>query len=102
MLKHAKKENPTLEQLVAFNSSSYYTHYSTANFQRKYRKHFKFSLLSDCLFSITSKATKHSLKIEVQENNYFRLSSTKKGVVCDVCALSTRELVEKIIYHELI
>lgn len=96
-----KNVAPTYEQLVAFLQSSYYCEFNLANFQRKNRKFFKFSIFDNTLFFMRSRISKHSVKIQVQSDNYFRVTSSKVPGVFELHALSGRELVTKMLHHEL-
>lgn len=100
--KTSKTEFPTVAQLQEFNNSLYHTFFSLPNFQRKYRKFFKFSILSLTSFSMHFKGSKHGLRVTVNEENYYSVKSTKTPHLHELNCLSQRELIEKIIKHDLI
>ncbi len=98
-----KKRVPkkTVQDLVLFNQSRFYTHFEVSNFQRKYRKFFKFRILSDKLFFLTSKITLHSIKVEVVDTNRYKLTYTNFDGSFEVSAASSRCLVEKMVKHQI-
>ena len=98
-----KKRVPkkTVENLILFNQSRFYTHFKVSNFQRKYRKFFKFRILSDKLFFLTSKITLHSIKVKVVDLNRYRLTYTNFNGTIEVSATSSHDLVEKIVKHQI-
>lgn len=96
-----KVPKKTIEQLIDFNSSRYYSEFNLVQFQRKYRKFYKFSIISDKLFFMTSKITLHSLKVENLRENRFICTYTGYNSSWEFTALSGREFIEKIVKHNI-
>lgn len=101
MSKHSKKFQRSLEGLIKFNSSSYYTHFELCNFQRKYRYFFKFSILCPEKFLLRSKITKHSICITIVDINRYQVTYTTRGGYIEFTAYSGREIIEKLIKHQI-
>ena len=78
MKQNKKVKDLYIEDLITFNTALYYVFFDLNHFQRKYRPFFKFSILSSNCFFIHFKATKHGLRIDIQDNNYFKIQSTKQ------------------------
>lgn len=97
-----KNNNLSIETLKSELEASYFVFFDLLQFQRKFRKYFKFSIISSTCFFIHFKATKHGLRIDILEDNYFKVKSTKSIYTFEVTAITSRELLEKIIKHNLI
>jgi len=102
MKDNKKNKEYTIERLKVDLEASYYVFFELSQFQRKFRKYFKFSILSSTTFFIHLKATKHGLRIDILENNYFKIQSTKSIHTYEFTAITSRELLEKIIKHNLL
>jgi len=102
MKDNKKNKEYTIERLKSELNASYYVFFYLHQFQRKFRKYFKFSKIFSTCFFIHLKATKHGLIIDILENNYFKIKSTKSIHTFEVTAITPRELLEKIIKHNLI
>ena len=102
MKDNKKNDKLSIESLEIELNASYYVFFDLHQFQRKFRKYFKFSIISNTCFFIHFKATKHGLRIDILENNYFKIKSTKSIHTFEVTAITSRELLEKIIKHNLI
>lgn len=102
MKEKEKNEQYTIERLKIDLEASYYVFFELSQFQRKFRKYFKFSILSKDCFFMHFKTTKHGLRIDILENNYFKIQSTKSIHTFEFTAITSRELLEKIIKHNLI
>lgn len=101
MKKIKKNKQRTILELQLFNSRSYYTHFELRTFQRKYRKFFKFKIISVDLFCLSSKITYHTIQARFLGDNRYRVSYTKLNYTVEFTAWSCREFVEKLIQHEI-
>lgn len=91
----------TIDNLNDFLSKSYDVDFDLKTFQRKFRKFYKFSIVSENLFSIKSKLTGNSLMIWVLDNNYFELRHTAHSHLFLFNCLSGSELIKKLIKHNI-
>ena len=66
-----KKTEVTLEMLLSYCESKFIKEFDLCNFQRKYRKFFKFNVVSNDLFFIKSKISKHSMRLALVDINKF-------------------------------
>jgi hypothetical protein len=101
MSKKVVKNQKTLDGLINFNRSSYFTHFELSNFQRKYRKFFKFDILSVDRFFMRSKITNHSISVTVVCVHRFKVTYTNWIGSYEFTALSGREFIEKLIKHQI-
>lgn len=101
MRKKEKKETYSLEELIVFNNALYYVFFDLRHFQRKYRKFFKFSILSETNFGMHFKHSKHGIRVEVKPDGYFHVFSTKSTHLYEFNCITSREFIDKLIKHEL-
>lgn len=65
------KKTLTIQDLIDFNNSTYNVDFNIRKFQRKYRKFFKFSIISDELFIIVSRISGQTIRVFLSKDNYF-------------------------------
>ncbi len=92
----------TVEDLQEFNNNSYDQEFEIRKFQRKYRKFFKFSIVSNYLFSIKSKITGTHCMIWILENHYLEIRHTNSKHLYTLKVSTSKTLIEKLIKHNLI
>ncbi len=97
-----QKSNPTTEQLFAYTESKFIKSFTLVNFQRKYRKFFKFQIFSEELFFINSKISKHSLKILVQDKTRFIVTTSKNSNTYEFSAVNDKEFINKLLQYDLV
>ena len=102
MKDNKKNNNLSIETLKSELETSYFVFFDLLQFQRKFRKYFKFTILCSTTFFIHYKPTKHGLRIDILEDSYFKIQSTKSIHTYEFTAITSRELLEKIIKHNLI
>ena len=99
-MKHSRTASIT--DLIAFNNSSNTVDFSTKSFQRTYRKFFRFNQVQDKIVYLTTKISSTSLKIIVEEEDYFLCTTSKNRTNYLLYATSTKELVSKLLKYNLI
>lgn len=93
---------PSVEQLIAFCEKKFIKQFELSNFQRKYRKFFKFNIVCSQLFFLKSKISKHSIRITVSDGCRFLVTSSKNTNVYEFTIINDKEFIEKLIKHDLI
>ena len=93
---------PTLGDLKLFVNKKYIKEFDLINFQRKFRKFFKFSKCGSSLFFMKSKITKHTLRVEILEDDRYLVKSSKNIRTFEFNAINDKEFIEKLIKHDLI
>ena len=93
---------PTVEQLIAFSEKKFIKQFQISNFQRKYRKFFKFNIIGSDFFYLKSKISKHSIRITVSDGCRFLVTTSKNTNVYEFTIINNKELIDKLIKHELI
>lgn len=96
-----KKVNLSLSDLLELNASTYTKEFNLRAFQRKYRKVFKFSTIRENYFVFTSKITGLSCAVDIEPNNYFIVKRSFNPHLFSLCCLNQKELIEKLIKHNL-
>ncbi len=102
MFRKLLKKSVTLSELDKFNREAYAVKFDVIQFQRKYRKFYKFSIISLELFCMTSKITGKSLMIKVIPDDYLEVRYSFHEYVYLVPLSTSKDLVQKLIKHNLI
>ncbi|QZK98181.1 hypothetical protein [Flavobacterium psychrophilum] len=101
MKKKQKKTSTTLNELIVFNNALYKVLFCPKKFQRQYRRFFKFSASNEHTIYLKSKTTKNTIKIKIEGEDYYLVSysGTIHGYL--LYAVSQKELIQKMIKHNI-
>jgi hypothetical protein len=72
------------------------------NFQRIIQKFCKTSKLKDKVLFLNIKGSKNSIKIEIQNDNYFVVTNNEQKFEFHLYCENSLELLQKLIYHNLL
>ncbi len=96
------KQKLNLYDLQLYVLDMHIVPFESRAFQRKFRKFFKFSFVYDNLFYMRSKITFNSMTLSYVDNRFKVINSAFKSVNFEFTASSSKELINKLIKHDLI
>lgn len=100
--KKKKKEVLSVELLKIHINGLYKTDFCIKSFQRNFRPFFRFDIVSDTRVILKSKITKMNINITLVDVNRFQIQYSFNPYKFEFSANSPRELVEKLVKHNLI
>jgi hypothetical protein len=102
MKEKQKNDTKYLEELIVYNNALYSVLFCPRKFQRSFRKFFKFSIPHESVIYLRPKVSKKGIKIRIQPDNYFLITRNSDTKEYFFHATTHKELVSKLIFHDLI
>lgn len=100
----------TKDDLIKFLETCNNVDFTLISFQRKFRTFFKFSIISDTLFCMTSKITNNSILVSIESgsknphietNDYFKCAYSFIDKEFNFPVTTAKDLILKLIKHEI-
>lgn len=96
----------TKDDLIKFLETCNNIDFSLLSFQRKFRKFYKFSIISDTLFCMTSKITCNSILVSIEIDNdnglsYFKCAYSFNDKEFNFPLITSKDFVLKLIKHDI-
>lgn len=102
MKKNKKKVLYTRLQFLEYLNALNEVKFSLINFQRTFRRFYKFSILSDDYFFLNSKIIKNNISIRIMPDNYFEVRYSWVSHVYNFPISTNKNLFQKLLKHNLI
>ena len=102
MALNVKNKYLYLIDLIVYNNALYEVLFCLNHFQRAYRRFYRFSIVSNSFFTMKSKITDRVISIKILPDKYFLVSQSFNPHTYTLRASTGKELINKLIKHNLI
>ncbi len=95
------------EDLIQYLETCNNVPFTLLSFQRKFRNFYKFSIISDTLFCITSKITNNTLLVQIEKqpdpniSDYFKCVYSFNPNEYNFPVLTSKDFILKLIKHDI-